>query len=189
MSYQTAFHGESWKRCEHPAVVPIKVGPFEVYLGARPDIKSATVDEMDVICPLNGWMPSMPFGKQFTFMSCELPDRGGVPAVWPEFIHAIIDLLADNKKVLAYCTGGHGRTGTFGASLISVLEPETADPIAEIRRRHCKEAVESLAQAEGIFALRKAELPITYLLEFYTAKALDWDKLVDALKPKQQEKK
>jgi hypothetical protein len=192
MSHQTSFHTTEWKRCNHAAITPVQVGPFQVFLGARPDLKSEVVETMDVICPLNGWLPHMPFGKALNLMSCELPDRGGVPREWPEFIMTIVDMLANNKRVLAYCTGGHGRTGTFGASLIAVLEPDTYDPIEEIRRRHCKEAVESLAQAEGIYALRGEELPIHHLLEFYSPKALDWEKLVEAInnpKPIEKDKK
>jgi protein-tyrosine phosphatase len=59
---------------------------------------------------------------------------------------------------------GHGRTGTFLASLIALLEDDhtTPDPIAAVRERHCEQAVESVAQGEAIFALRGQPLPRKY---------------------------
>ncbi len=53
-------------------------------------------------------------------------------------------------------------------SLIALLESaeETPDPIEAVRTRHCHHAVETLAQAEGIFALRGQELPQKYHTAF-----------------------
>jgi hypothetical protein len=152
---------------KHPAVAPVIIGGFPVYLGACRDIDPDTVDKMDYVCALNGYMPNTYFGTVTNHINCELVDRGGVPKCWPEFIDFIVGLLKDDAKILAYCVGGHGRTGTFGASLISVLEPETPDPIDAIRARHCHKAVESCAQAKAVFALRKRSLPLRYLAEFY----------------------
>jgi len=157
------------EKCHHPGL-PVKVGPYQIYLGANRSISINTAAEMDYICALNGSMiddrQDEKFGRTFSYISCELPDRGGVPDVWPEFIQYIVGLLKAKKKILAYCIGGHGRTGTFGASLISVLEPETPDPIDAIRERHCLKGVESRKQALAIFALRGKKLPPRYRAEF-----------------------
>lgn len=47
-----------------------------------------------------------------------------------------------------------------------ILEPQTADPIAAIRERYRHYAVENLAQAKAIFALRGEPVPLKYELEF-----------------------
>jgi hypothetical protein len=78
----------------------------------------------------------------------------------------VIPLLAESKKLLGFCMASQGRTGTWLASLVAILEPDTADPIAAIRQRHCQHAVETLAQAKAIFALRGEELPAKYRRQF-----------------------
>jgi hypothetical protein len=165
--YQGAFTLQ--ESCHHPGL-PVNVGPYQIYLGANRAISIETAAEMDYICALNGSMvddhKDALYGRSFTYINCELPDRGGVPEVWPEFIQYIIGLLKAKKKVLAYCIGGHGRTGTFGASLISVLEPECPDPIDAIRDRHCLKGVESRKQAIAIYGLRGKKLPPRYRSEF-----------------------
>ena len=65
---------------------------------------------------------------------------------------------------MVYCMGSHGRTGTFIASLIALLESkeQTPDPIAAVRERHCSKSVETIGQARAIFALRGEKLPKKY---------------------------
>ncbi len=95
-----------------------------------------------------------------------LRDFGGVPTNWRELLEErIIPRLEDGDDLLAFCAGSHGRTGTFLASLIALLETpeETPDPIAAVRERHCHEAVETKLQAEAIFALRGQAVPQHYL--------------------------
>lgn len=156
----------SYEKCEHPALVPIKVGGYDLWLGARRDIKPETTVTFDLIFPLNGELPASYYGKPVPIICSTLADRGGVPECWPEFIAWVVEQIKKGKKCLAYCTGGHGRTGTFGASVIAVMEPHTEDPIAALRQRHCDEGVESLKQAIAIFALQGKEVPAKYTEEF-----------------------
>jgi len=79
----------------------------------------------------------------------------------------VIPALEAGRRLLAYCIGSHGRTGSFLASLIAILEPSTADPIVAVRARHCHKSVETRQQAEAIFALRGEVLPACYGQEFY----------------------
>lgn len=158
--------GKGYKHDTHDAVKPIMIGGYPVHLGRRPDLTATLVARMDIICPLNGQMPPVPFGSVVSTVSCELADYGGVPKGFPKFIENIANKIVGGKLVLAYCTGGHGRTGTFGAALIAVMEPNIQDPIAEIRKRHCKEAVETLKQADAIFALKGGLAPQNYEDEF-----------------------
>jgi len=153
--------------CSHRGHKPVQVGPYQVYLGGTRYLEQEDFDSVDVIVPLTDGLPEMRFGKMYLILAASLPDYGGVPEEWEDFLRKqIIPLLQKGKKILAYCVGSHGRTGTFLASLISILEKDIADPIAEARKRHCHKAVESLAQAKAIFALRGQKLPQKYEVEF-----------------------
>lgn len=145
--------GGGYQHHIHDAVKPVMIGGYAVHLGRRPDLTMQLVSRMDVICPLNGSMPPTQFGALVTTVSCELQDFGGVPKGFTKFIENIANQIVKGKAVLGYCTGGHGRTGTFGAALIAVMEPKVSDPIAEIRKRHCKKAVETIKQADAIFGM------------------------------------
>lgn len=148
---------------KHHGDKPIKVGKFEVYAGAMRDLTADDMDNFDVIVPLTQDIPNMTFGHPYRILAAPLVDYGGVPETWEIFLkELVIPLLEGGHKMLAYCFGSHGRTGCFLASLISILEPETEDPIAAARERHCKKAVESKAQANAVFALRGQELPKKY---------------------------
>jgi hypothetical protein len=54
--------------------------------------------------------------------------------------------LEAGLKVHAGCIGGHGRTGTFLAALVSEFGEK--DAIAYVRQHYCKKAVESSVQAK-----------------------------------------
>lgn len=53
--------------------------------------------------------------------------------------------LREGRKVHAGCMGGHGRTGTFLAAVVSVMTG-MADPIGYVRKNYCKKAVETYSQ-------------------------------------------
>jgi hypothetical protein len=144
---------------------PVRVGSYEILAGGTRDLKSQDLEKADVLIPLLDGLPKMSFGKSYQILAAPLEDFGGVPEDWEFFLHEqVIPLLASGKKVLAFCMGSHGRTGCFLASLISILESpeETPDPIAAVRERHCRKAVESRKQGEAIFALRGQDLPEKY---------------------------
>lgn len=125
----------------------------------------SNVVQADVLVTLNGRQPFDLQPDQDLLIELVLPDFGGVPSNWRELLETlVIPRLARGDRVLAFCSASHGRTGTFLASLIALLESadETPDPIAAVRKRHCQEAVETLAQATGIFALRGQPLPRRY---------------------------
>ena len=152
-----------FKSHRHEALEPVIIGGRPIYLGARMDISAAATGQMNMIVTLNGDLPDGPVGHVANLLFCELPDRGGVPSNWKAIVDYIANLMKrEDYKILAYCTGGHGRTGTLGASLIAVMEPDVEDPIAAIRERHCEKAVESAAQAKAIFELKGVEAPEEY---------------------------
>lgn len=137
-------------------------------------------DDADVILvPLTKELPGY-FGCEYRVLWAPLEDFGGVPHNWEVFLREnIIPRLEDGQILLAYCAGSHGRTGTFLASLIALLETpeETPDPIAAARERHCDLAVETLMQARGIFALRGQAVPQKYIDEFTPQKPVKTRKI------------
>jgi len=63
------------------------------------------------------------------------------------------------KKVHAGCIGGHGRTGTFLAALVTHLSGEK-DSINWVRENYCQKAVESAVQVDWLhknFGIVKAQ--------------------------------
>lgn len=164
---------------------PVKVGRYTVFLGGTMYLKAEDLRDADILVPLTevSWqfasshvidssspgvgnrqmLPSLERGRSYQVLAAPLVDFGGVPAEWGSVLRdKVIPLLADGKRLLAFCMGSHGRTGTFLASLIALLEPSCADPIAAARRRHCERAVETRAQGQAVFALRGKELPERY---------------------------
>lgn len=168
MKHHAAKVGGRHPPCPHTGH-PVNVGRYQVHAGGTWYLKPHHTEGMDVLVSLNGhWVTEESVEGQEEIDLC-LPDFGGVPDDWRERLESeIIPLLADGKKLLAFCTASHGRTGTFLASLIALLETaeQTPDPIAAVRQRHCSHAVESRAQAEAIFALRGESLPEQYSREF-----------------------
>lgn len=78
------------------------------------------------------------------------PDYG-TPRLSREWWLAFVKFLEGQEGDIGVgCTGGHGRTGTFLSILIGLTEPEVKNPVAEVRERHCKKAVESNAQIRYI---------------------------------------
>lgn len=150
---------------EHRGKHLVRVGRFEVFAGGAEYFREGDLEDFDVLVPLARNSVPYQLGASYQIVAACLPDFGGVPPSWGEFLESeIIPLLERRKKLLAYCYASHGRTGTFLASLIALLESEeeTPDPILAVRERHCEHAVETLAQAEGIYALRGKPLPEQY---------------------------
>lgn len=143
----------------------VKVGRYEVRAaGTMYELDDRFDDPELVHVALTNAFPGIP-GREYNVVYAVLPDFGGVPDDWGAFLKdEILPRLESGQKLLAFCVGSHGRTGVFLASLIALLEtPEqTPDPIVAARQRHCKEAVETLAQAEAVFALRGEPLPMHY---------------------------
>lgn len=150
---------------------PVKVGKHEILVGAMRDLTEEDIGKADILVPLTQDIPNFKFGSAYRIVAMPLVDYGGVPEIWGAFLkEVIVPLIEEGHKLLAYCVGSHGRTGTFLASLIALMESkeETPDPIAAARERHCKKCVESLAQARAIYALRGEVLPKKYVEEFGT---------------------
>lgn len=59
----------------------------------------------------------------------------------------IVSCLVAGKKVHVGCIGGHGRTGTVLAAVVSIMLGER-DAISYVRKHYCKKAVESKVQVD-----------------------------------------
>lgn len=161
---------------------PVRVGPYTVLSGGTRYLQTADLDKADVLVPLTG-CDELNFGQLYEVTSKEqpsgitalspgkthkvlvgkLPDFGGAPDNWEAFLRVqVISLLASGATLLGFCFASQGRTGTFLGSLIAILEPEVEDPIAAVRERHCEHAVETVAQAEAIFAIKGIPVPDFY---------------------------
>ena len=157
-----------FRSCSHRGE-PVRVGPHKIGAGGTRHLRAEDFLGIDVLIPLlDGSLP-LAFGQRYSILAAPLRDFGGVPSGWRSFLEgAVIPLLESGASVLTFCMGSHGRTGVFLASLVALLEDpaETPDPIAAVRARHCREAVETRAQAEAVFALRGEPLPLQYEREF-----------------------
>jgi hypothetical protein len=163
--------GFNKKSCYHGTVdaKPIKIAGTEgLYcFGTRFGSAADPEPDVDYLVSLNGDTLPSTYGKWFTILNLEMQDYGGVTNLVEVYIPVLAGLLKEGKKVGIYCTGSHGRTGTVLAMLIGHMEPNCDDPIEVARERHCNHAVESLAQAKGIFKFLGKELPEKYEKEFY----------------------
>lgn len=161
---------------------PVRVGPYTVLAGGTRYLESSDLDKADVLIPLTGCqelnfgqlyeltaeqqpsgITTFTPGKSYKVLVGKLPDFGGVPDNWEAFLRQqVIPLLASGASLMGFCFASQGRTGTFLGSLIAILEPETDDPIEEVRQRHCEHAVETAAQAAAIFAIKGIPVPERY---------------------------
>jgi hypothetical protein len=147
-------------------------------LGGLQYFQPGDLDAADILIPLEAeWRQRIArsHGREFILrpgqqvLELFLIDFGGLPGNWEEQLRTLVlPVLEQGKSVLGFCIGSHGRSGTLAASLIALLESEdeTPDPIVAARQRHCLKSVETLPQAEGIFALRRKKLPDDYLKVF-----------------------
>ncbi len=154
--------------CAHTGREPVKVGKHQVFAGGtmyRDFHEWFNHPGERVLVPLIDDVSEVWYAGH-TVVPLYLRDFGGVPGDWHERLEEqIIPRLSGDLPLLAFCAGSHGRTGTFLASLIALLETpeETPDPIAAVRQRHCHHAVETKAQARAIFVLRGQDVPQQYL--------------------------
>lgn len=79
---------------------------------------------------------------------------GGVPDMKSLFwtLAKAKERIEQGKRVEIGCLGGHGRTGTLLAILVGQIEKVDAKTaILAVRKRYCKEVVETTQQAELVY--------------------------------------
>lgn len=153
---------------------PVQVGPYTIYAGGsrylKADKENKALKSMDLVIPLDDEVILGDPGQRITYLFWPWRDQDSPQPKFLVFLeNVIIPELKAGKKILVYCTGGHGRTGTFLATLIALLEPEVEDPVATLRSRYCEEAVESQAQYDYIFEeLKGVKVPEEYRPKYAT---------------------
>lgn len=150
--------------CNHTGAEPVEVGGTKcLYLtGTRHVSFKTPLHDIDYVIALQPTLLSNMTGKWQNVLSVNMEDMGGISDLAASTIPIIADLLKQGNKLLMYCIGSHGRTGSMLAMLIAHMEPEIEDPVAEARKRHCKKSVESFSQIEGIFKFAKKPIPPIY---------------------------
>jgi hypothetical protein len=103
-------------------------------------------------------MPSLDKYRNVRIVTIAIPDGSapGLPLVFWQDLLAELNKLGTGEperklKVLVRCAGGHGRTGVVLCALaVAANVCPGQDPIAWVRARYCKKAVESDAQFDYI---------------------------------------
>lgn len=139
----------SYKRCynSHP---PLKLPGTDlvIYGGScsTPAVSDADIYVgLDSSVNLKGIL--LPWSTQklvyFNIRDMDAPED---PEAFKRLIDWIKEQVVAGKKVHVGCIGGHGRTGTVLAALVSLFgEP---DAIAYVRKHYCQKAVESGTQVK-----------------------------------------
>jgi hypothetical protein len=165
----------------HRGETPVRVGRYTVFLGGTMHFQPGDADRFDVLIPLTETglpfgemvevdaesriprLPPLAPGRKYQVLPLPIIDFQPLPANFPEVLaEKVVPLLVQGKRVVAFCAGSHGRTGTFLAQLIAILERRVKDPIRVARARHCRHAVETADQARSVFAIKGTEVPGHY---------------------------
>lgn len=143
----------------HPG---LKIGEFEVFGGS---CSSPVVLDADIYI---GFDYSMSFSKghwpwaktseevYFQIKDMHAPSNA---AEFKQLVGWAAGQIQAGKKLHAGCIGGHGRTGTFLAALVTFMTGEL-DSITYVRKHYCKKAVETHDQIEFLnkhFGITKVE--------------------------------
>lgn len=162
---------------------------WEVYAGRKWDCEP-TLNNFDIVLNLSGTPTTkkhvIPFnelkgweqggGRKYKEINLDWPDRGVVdlPAeFWKDFHKMLVKQGAvrikeaqekNNKinpiRVVVFCIGGHGRTGTAVASmLVSFFDYKAKAAIKWVRTNLCEDCIETVGQEDYVFDMAGEERP------------------------------
>ena len=153
-------------KCRHKPTLIYRLGDIEVFGASGALVTRTAVEGMDLIVNLTGTRKFKPAkiisagakwrelkavlmeGTPLDEMVLDWPDMGVLDAP-REFWVKFWELLNRDrvKRVLFFCVGGHGRTGSAIGCLATVaLNAHGGQIIREIRDTYCKNAIETRAQ-------------------------------------------
>jgi len=144
----------------------VKIGRFTVYASSGLRLESEDFKPGHLQVPLTRYF-DLPDSGNFEVHPVFMQDLGGVPIDWQDRVKAVLGRIMRGASAHIFCDGGKGRTGTMLASLVALAESHrsTPDPIAAVRERYFHGAVETIEQAEAIFALRGQPVPEKYVMQ------------------------
>lgn len=163
--------GTAYVSCSHKPFKMLDGGTWSVWGGTRSSVqdKCGTFDVL-----LN--CSQMPVYKEHEFpqgwgwvekwrgkpleVNFNWPDQGvvGLPAgFWLELRD---EFERSKSRVLAFCVGGHGRTGTCLAALMIACGYGAKESMKLIRAAYCKKAVETMVQERWLGELEKEMKPL-----------------------------
>jgi len=105
-----------------------------------------------VEAPIDPWWP---------FIVVDWTDQAALEAdYYATLVDTAVEMLEAGQRVEIACQGGHGRTGTLLAGILAKVESLPArEAIDTLRKRYCKQAVESHAQVKQIYEYLGEEPP------------------------------
>lgn len=132
----------------------IQIGPYQVYTGGTSYGRPVNDDEIDIVVSLNrGRFPGMDDKTvDFFIRDMQVPDD---QALCDFLVEKVFPNLEEGANIMVNCTASHGRTGLFLACMLGLLEPKVANPVVEIRKRHCDCAIETPEQEHFVHEFRR----------------------------------
>lgn len=140
--------GKKWDVQDH-------ANKYDVVLNLTGDPINWSVKGHRIPIPeLSQWSKSPEVEKKYKEIVLDWPDMGVVTlpiAFWQQ----LVKYLQDNKyKMLTFCMGGHGRTGTAIASLlVTSLNWEPEEAVKWVKENYCKQAIETYHQTNYVYRL------------------------------------
>jgi hypothetical protein len=143
-------HLDHSQQCNHQGEA-VRVGQHQIHAWGTMYAR-INLNQFDVVVSLREDDKGLAGVSEEKIFRLPLKDFGGTGDDWEGKVRTVACMLEAGLKVVAFCAGSHGRTGTLIASLIAVMEP-AKNPIKTARERHCSHAVETEAQETAIHAL------------------------------------
>jgi hypothetical protein len=161
--------------CRHAPTLIFKTDQVEVYGASECHVNTESVKAMDLVVNLTGRRMFQGGGrlisgpKQWAFLR-RFTDRPAVTELvldWKdmkafpvgrEFWLAFYDGLKRQgvKRLLLFCAGGHGRTGSAAGCLMTVAkEIHGGQAIRFIREHYCERAIETKTQEDYVRSMTK----------------------------------
>lgn len=157
------------KSCSHHCT-PFRIGPNKVYLTGSMHINklpqtAKTITHGIYFEPslietnsiLSNFLRRLKKKTDKEIIYVKWPDRGTIPVsrLMPVLKWAADNLATEGVNIEIGCMGGHGRTGTFVASLLAYMGMRPDKAIKRVRTAYCESAIETPAQEKMIREVAK----------------------------------
>lgn len=183
-------HGEGWEICAGKRMdVMDRAHEFDIVMNLT--YRSIKSDKHIIPIPeLERWQTH---GHDYVEMQMNWPDYGVVELPRQFWVELLQHVEKNKKRMVVFCEGGHGRTGTAVATMLVVgcgMLPQ--DAISWVRREYCNRAIESKGQEMYIFrmyneAIGDPKMKL-YWGDFYDKKVVPAPETVKHLSKKERKK-